>query len=256
MCPRLEKKGQELRSSPTQSGKKIPKWMPRARVGIYVRKSLRHARSVSLVLNPSTGLVSPQYHCKYDDTFETVRGIREETHGTWREKCGLTKATKSKLPITTPLVTQQETKATIVPTTDNTNEELMNEYQVEGADFGPTIQDVQESMENEGVLPGTVLPPPVPIIHGTRRSGRTWKPTTKYLEGKEQEAINLTASARIAEYDSQYKTFIEDIHPVTVLAPTDGDTMYWDQAIKQHNAKEFIQAALDEISTHQDNQHW
>jgi hypothetical protein len=60
--------------SSIQSGKKIPKWMPRARVGIYVGKWLRHARSVSLVLNPRTGLVSPQYHCKYHDTFETVRG--------------------------------------------------------------------------------------------------------------------------------------------------------------------------------------
>jgi hypothetical protein len=58
-----------------QSDKKIPKWMPRARVVIYVGKSLRHARSVSLVLNTRTVLVSPQFHCKYDDTFETIRGL-------------------------------------------------------------------------------------------------------------------------------------------------------------------------------------
>jgi hypothetical protein len=123
-------------------------------------------------------------------------------------------------------------------------------------DFGSTVKDIQEKIETEGVLPGIVLPPPVPMIHGTRRSGRTWKPTERYLKGKEQETISLTALARLAEYDSNYKTFIDDIHPVSVLAQTDGDTMYWDQALKQHDAKEFIQAALDEIGAHQGNHHW
>jgi hypothetical protein len=57
-----------------QAGKKIPKWMPRARVVIYLGKSPRHARNVALVLNPRTGLVSPQFHVRFDDTFETVKG--------------------------------------------------------------------------------------------------------------------------------------------------------------------------------------
>jgi hypothetical protein len=39
------------------------------------------------VLNPNTGMVSPQYHLKYDDTFETIRGIREPEHRIWRQKC-------------------------------------------------------------------------------------------------------------------------------------------------------------------------
>jgi hypothetical protein len=50
-----------------QAGKKIPKWMPRARVGIYLGKSPRHARNVALVLNPRMGLVSPQFHVRFDD---------------------------------------------------------------------------------------------------------------------------------------------------------------------------------------------
>ena len=33
----------------------------------------RHARSVALVLNPRTGHVSPQFHLKFDDFFETVQ---------------------------------------------------------------------------------------------------------------------------------------------------------------------------------------
>ena len=38
----------------------------RANVGIYLGKSPIHNRNVSLVLNLSTGLVSPQFHVKHD----------------------------------------------------------------------------------------------------------------------------------------------------------------------------------------------
>jgi hypothetical protein len=54
---------------------------------------------------------------------------------------------------------------------------------------------------------------------------------------------------RIAEYDTEYCTFINDVHPKSVLAQLDGDTMYWEQALKQHDAPEFVKAAVDEIRT-------
>ena len=49
-----------------------PKWKQRARLGVYLGPSPNHARSVALVLNPRTGHVSPQFHVKFDDFFETV----------------------------------------------------------------------------------------------------------------------------------------------------------------------------------------
>ena len=49
-----------------------PKWEPRSRLGIYIGRSPFHAGSVALVLNPRTGLVSPQYHLVFDDDFSTV----------------------------------------------------------------------------------------------------------------------------------------------------------------------------------------
>ena len=39
------------------SGKSISRWLPRSRLGLYIGPSPQHARSVSLVLNLSTGLV-------------------------------------------------------------------------------------------------------------------------------------------------------------------------------------------------------
>ena len=55
------------------SGKKIRHWDSRSRLGINLGRSPRHARNVNLILNPATGLVSPQFHVCYDDFFESVR---------------------------------------------------------------------------------------------------------------------------------------------------------------------------------------
>jgi len=59
--------------------KGLPKWEPRARLAIYVGHSPAHAGSVALVLNPKTGLVSPQYHVVFDDTFSTISHLRSGT---------------------------------------------------------------------------------------------------------------------------------------------------------------------------------
>jgi hypothetical protein len=56
------------------AGKSIPKWKFRSRLGVYLGPSPNHAKTVSLVLNPRTGHVSPQFHLKHDDFFETISG--------------------------------------------------------------------------------------------------------------------------------------------------------------------------------------
>ncbi|KAL7542835.1 hypothetical protein ACHAWF_007262 [Thalassiosira exigua] len=56
-----------------------PKWDPCERLGIYVGHSPAHAKSVVLVLNPKTGLISPQFHVAFDDDFSTVPHLRAGT---------------------------------------------------------------------------------------------------------------------------------------------------------------------------------
>jgi hypothetical protein len=50
-----------------------------------------HARSVYQVLNLITGCVSPQYHCCFDDFFETTRHGGPDVSGTicWQQLAGL-----------------------------------------------------------------------------------------------------------------------------------------------------------------------
>ena len=52
--------------------KQLPRWSPCARLGLNLGPSPMHARNVYLVLKLSTGCVSPQYHCRFDNFFEHV----------------------------------------------------------------------------------------------------------------------------------------------------------------------------------------
>jgi hypothetical protein len=71
-----------------QGSLKIPRWEPRSRVGVYLGHSPHHANNVALILNLSTGHVSPQYHVVYDDTFSTVASIRVDSiPSNWSTLC-------------------------------------------------------------------------------------------------------------------------------------------------------------------------
>jgi hypothetical protein len=62
-------------SNPTNE----PKWEPCARMGIYDGRSPSHAENVSLILNPRTGHVSPQFIVVYNNDFTTVPYLRNAT---------------------------------------------------------------------------------------------------------------------------------------------------------------------------------
>ncbi|KAL7464587.1 hypothetical protein ACHAXS_004925 [Conticribra weissflogii] len=70
----------QLTDSRLQTNSKgAPKWEPRACLGIYFGRSPHHAGNVALVLNPKTGLVSPQFHVVFNDEFSTVPHLRKGT---------------------------------------------------------------------------------------------------------------------------------------------------------------------------------
>jgi hypothetical protein len=53
-------------------GKKIPRWQPRSRRGVFLGFSPKHASTVPIVLHNSTLHISPQFHVVFDDWFSTV----------------------------------------------------------------------------------------------------------------------------------------------------------------------------------------
>ena len=91
------------------SGKKIRHWEQWSRLGINLGRSPRHARNVNLVLNPTTGLVSPQFHISYDDFFESVRLEKdaEPEISYWQELSGLKGKERQYYQWILPLLAQQ-----------------------------------------------------------------------------------------------------------------------------------------------------
>eukprot|EP00957_Ditylum_brightwellii_P198923 15162235-Ditylum_brightwellii.AAC.1 len=50
----------------------LPKWDPRAHVGMNLGRFCSHAGNTHLILSPRTGQMSPQYHVVVDNNFSTV----------------------------------------------------------------------------------------------------------------------------------------------------------------------------------------
>jgi hypothetical protein len=74
-----------------QAGNNHPKWLERAKPVVYLGTSPRHARSVSLVLDLETAHVSPQFHLRYNNLFETVSPGRVNPQvctSNWQKMCG------------------------------------------------------------------------------------------------------------------------------------------------------------------------
>ncbi len=61
-----------------QDGHKIPKWLPRARLGVFLGFSTLHSSQVPIVMNVDTGKIFPQFHVIFDDKFETVMSMTSE----------------------------------------------------------------------------------------------------------------------------------------------------------------------------------
>jgi hypothetical protein len=55
-----------------QDGKKIPKWNPRSRLGMYLGNIPVQSSTVARALNLRTGYTTAQYHTVHDDLFSTV----------------------------------------------------------------------------------------------------------------------------------------------------------------------------------------
>jgi hypothetical protein len=79
------------------AGNSIPHWPPRARLGFNLGPSPSHARNVYLVLNLHTGCVSPQYHCRFNNFFETEKhgGPDVSVPMAWQQLSGLTVMTQT-----------------------------------------------------------------------------------------------------------------------------------------------------------------
>jgi histone deacetylase 1/2 len=223
------------------------KWTERARVGLFLGPSPQHARSVHLVLNLETGLVSPQFHVSFDDHFETTRKGASALLPTskWQEKAHFVEAKSTLSPPKEPPVPKpREIHAASLPPVVPANERDKSKRALRQEKPKLTMPQTQEN-DN----PTSITEPPMqqsvesPVI---TRSGRISKPPTRLIE-----VFDATLTSHEETTDPELT------NPIFAFAASaDPDTMYLKEAMRQPDREKFIEAMKKEIQDHTDNKHW
>ena len=254
-----------------QDTKAQPKWESRARLGIYLGMSPRHARSVALVLNPRTGLVSPQFHVKFDDEFETVRSLSDVTHGYWKKLAGFVSVPNKSRPAhnkekQTMVDEQGNSRRDVMATSETDPNQEVDPFLLpsEGDEFPEDSSEDAEwatagpEFATDAMESGSPIEPiePIDAPTGLRRSTRIRKQTLEGMQSAAQE--NMAFAAAYGVLDNYFEPDIADkmSDPIAFLAKTDQDTLYYHQAMKATDAKEFRKAMQGEVNDHCENDHW
>ncbi len=121
-----------------------------------------HPRNVYLVLNLSTGLVSPQFHCRFDDFFETTKYGASDVavSSTWQVLAGFERASAVKASNTSSTSAQRDlpSDAHVPSTSHNEPEELFELHNDVNVDTTEVTTPQNEpprdrgSHKNEGAL--------------------------------------------------------------------------------------------------------
>ena len=175
-----------------QSGQGAPKWKERSMLGMYLGPSPNHACSIALVLNPRTGHMSPQFHIKFDDFFETVQAKATDLDAPdpeWKYLSGF--ATKKGTPKSVTkegldglLVLGRGAISTVsLQQESNENAQPVAHQQDLPAPLA-TDADEQQTTPQQPVIPEAAIPlqQPETSVAMTRqmRSGRVIKNTPRY----------------------------------------------------------------------------
>lgn len=261
-----------------QAGKPHHKWEERASVGVYLGRSPQHSRSVALILNPRTGLVNPQFHVKFDPSFRTVAGTKD--NGQWLIKAGFVATAGNKYDIQNnnrinkrkPSKRQQgDTRNPRRPWQQNGRQEQLPNKRQRWYDNKTSATTTAAQLPNassrepppirEDMDVNECTPPPpnaeqqVEQREVRTRAGRITRPPKWLIESMaaqgevEGEILCHSAMSQLNdhEWEEGYKTLL------AYKASSDPDTMYLHQAMRQKERKQFKQAMESEIKAQYEN---
>ena len=268
-----------------------PKWDPRSRLGIYVGHSPFHAGSVALVLNPTTGLVSPQYHLVFDDDFTTVPFLRLGTEpSNWQELCAtctekvteesydLAKSWLAKPDLTSEGVRvsplQDEVEAPSTPPQQENNQSSPPSPMEDTSKRGRKVSFSEDTQFPSTSKEKNHMPKMIDLnTAGLRRSSRTPKPVNKLSLFTKfclitVAAFNIHRASNPASFTSRIMNQMErtnlsfdgtsnGFHPLAFAAAlSDNESYTMKEMLLQHDAKDFMIAMMEEVKAHEDNDHW
>ena len=256
-----------------QSNQGAPKWKQRARLGIYLGPSPNHARLVALILNPHTSHVSPQFHVKFDDFFETVRDKSTDFDAPdpeWKYLSGFAVRKDWARPDSAGLIERLITprRGPVNPVTNlpsNGPTDLPLGPHQDQTD--PVVQDEPAHPQEVAILD---TQPPVTLTQQQTdqasppirqsRSGRVIRNTPRYKQSVNQRNQGLVAWEILLDQDdredvppaaSQYAIQKAQDNPMPFATMGNPDILYWDQAMKAHDRDKFIEAVGAELEGHE-----
>ena len=99
-----------------------------------------------------------------------------------------------------------------------------------------------------------------PILQHTEfspnKTGRICAPNKRYLESIQQDFQWACSSYYDAHHEEDYRIQDEIQDPISFATRSDSDTMYYYQAIRQPDRKQFINAMADKLNEHIRRGHW
>ena len=249
------------------------KWSEKAKVGIYLGRSPQHAQSVALVLSLRTGLVSPQFHVSFDTTFQTMKSSfgGQPPASLWQVKAGFEEsqgATETSGEILGPEPRVAQPGPSLAPPEGDiepaTGRDPEGDPEAE-AHHEITWEPAWDEVENAGENAPTNVSVADEANQTTRASKRNRRPVQRLLEAMASQVYYPGASTHVnGELFSLQAMFPEDMHtdntefdahPLNAFAATsDPDTMYYHEAMKAPDRKEFIQAMQEEITGQLENE--
>eukprot|EP00957_Ditylum_brightwellii_P100186 7635482-Ditylum_brightwellii.AAC.1 len=179
----------------------LPKWNPRACIGINLGRCCLHTENVHLILNPCTGHVSPQYHIVFDDDFSTVLYLHSgKVPSFWKELvvAGAVRYTTEEfldedtwsLPNDAKSKTDKDLELPILLQENNTKlctELDLNADLLESCNNAPTQLSTHHKEDNS-INRNQVMPQMIDLASaGLRRSTRKKTLTNKAMESSDFE---------------------------------------------------------------------
>ena len=258
-----------------QNQQSLRRWMPRSRLGINLGFSLLHARSVALILNPRTGLVSPQYHVKFDDLFETTTYARNTALDLreWQYKSYFKTRDGIDWPVLAPPKRRTPAKPSSsrkghAPVPASVDQPASPQHvSFEGDDEGDNDEGLNgdpsaASEDEDESMSGTVHdeppepePPPEPDP-SLRRSGRTRRPSAKQREHISMHAAVEHEALATARSETQQFLCLAASKRQGSKQGGDPDTLSFRDAMQQPDRDRFITAMDEEIKTQEERKHW
>ena len=267
--------------SKLQTGNIFNKWDSRARVGIYLGRSPNHGRNVALVLDRVTGLVSPQFHVKFDKSFNTVKQDKFDTH--WQLKAGFlgadlkpkpskpssqesTNLMKRTMPAPEgdPRPKRVRVMEPEVSQPDNTNDNGGNDVEMPTPGGIDELQQPSNDSQLENDSPSPVSESntdagrsiPSDVVDGGRKPDSQQVPDTSQHSSPAEKVIKAMAAelsratvngieGEIFCFEAMFPAYAGEPEqdPLKVFkATSDPDTMYHHEAMRQKDAAKFIEA--------------